>query len=254
MKLDCVLSAVNENPTYLGFVPLFIKTWNKLYPDVDVKIVLIANDIPSNLMEYKKNIILFTPIEKISTSFISQYIRLLYPCILEYKNGVMISDIDMIPMNRTYYTENIKKFGNENFIYFRENICSQYNQIAMCYNIATPTIWSEIFKINSLADINERLVNVNNSIRYVDGHGKSGWATDQIHLYKYVLEWNQKTKCFIRLNEKETKFNRLDRGDEMINNFNLIKRYIIEGKYTDYHCLRPMEKYEKINNEIYDLM
>ena len=47
MKLDCVLTSVNENALYLGFVPIFIKTWNKLYPNVDVKIILIAKQIPA---------------------------------------------------------------------------------------------------------------------------------------------------------------------------------------------------------------
>ena len=51
MKLDCVFTAVNENKLYLDFIPIFIKTWNKLYPDVDVKIVLIAKDIPEDLIE-----------------------------------------------------------------------------------------------------------------------------------------------------------------------------------------------------------
>ena len=102
MKLDCVLTAVNENKLYLDFIPIFIKTWNKLYPDVDVKIVLIAKDIPEDLILYKNNIILFNPIEDVLTSFTSQFIRLLYPCILDYKNGVLITDMDMLPMNSTY--------------------------------------------------------------------------------------------------------------------------------------------------------
>jgi hypothetical protein len=42
MILDCILTAVNEKNLYLQFVPIFIKTWNKLYPNVDVKIVLIS--------------------------------------------------------------------------------------------------------------------------------------------------------------------------------------------------------------------
>lgn len=253
MKLDCILSAVNENPLYIGFVPLFIKTWGKLYPDTDVKVILIANKIPETLEKYKDNIILYEPIQNISTSFISQYIRLLYPSIMQYKNGVMISDIDMIPMNRTYYTENITKYGNEKFIYFRENICSEHNEIAMCYNVATPSVWSEIFKIYSLYDITHRLIERNNSIHYVDGHGKSGWSTDQVDLCKYVLDWNKTTNNFVRLNESETKFNRLDRI-RLHNLDPVTKRNISKGKYTDYHCLRPMEKYEKINNEIYDLL
>jgi len=65
MKLDCVFTAVNENKLYLDFIPIFIKTWNKLYPDVDVKIVLIAKDIPEDLILYKNNIILFNPIEDV---------------------------------------------------------------------------------------------------------------------------------------------------------------------------------------------
>jgi hypothetical protein len=35
----------------------------------------------------------------------------------------MITDMDMLPMNRTYYTENIKSYNNNKFIYYRENIC-----------------------------------------------------------------------------------------------------------------------------------
>lgn len=95
MKLDCVLTSVNEKQLYLYFVPIFIKTWNKLYPTVSVKIVLIMNTIPQELQEYKDNIILFEPIDNVKTSFTSQIIRLLYPCILDYENGVLITDIDM---------------------------------------------------------------------------------------------------------------------------------------------------------------
>ena len=76
MKLDCVLTAVNENKLYIEFIEFFIKTWNKLYPNVDVKIVLVAKKIPDEFSEYKNNIILFEPIDNISTSSISQIIRL----------------------------------------------------------------------------------------------------------------------------------------------------------------------------------
>ena len=54
MILDCVLTAVNEKPLYLDFVPIFIKTWNKLYPNVDIKIIVIAEKYPNKLLLYKK--------------------------------------------------------------------------------------------------------------------------------------------------------------------------------------------------------
>jgi hypothetical protein len=96
MILDCVITAVNENELYLEFIPIFIKTWNKLYPKIDVKIILIAKKIPIEYSDYINNIILFEPIGNVLTSFISQYIRLLYPCILNYKNGVLITDMEYV--------------------------------------------------------------------------------------------------------------------------------------------------------------
>ena len=145
MILDCVLTSVNTNPLYIDFIPIFVKTWNKLYPKVDVKIILIADEIPEQFLEYKNNIILFKPIDNVLTSFTSQFIRLLYPCILNYKNGILITDMDMLPMNRTYYTKNVELFDNSKFIYYRGDACFEYKQIAMCYNIATNEVWRDIF-------------------------------------------------------------------------------------------------------------
>ena len=153
MKLDCVLTACNLNKLYYDFIPLFVKSWNKLYPSVDVIIILIAENVPSDLENYKNNIICFPPINNISTAFTSQYIRLLYPCLLNYENGILITDIDMIPMNSSYYTKNIENISNNKFIYYRDVLLYEYNEIAMCYNVATPQIWKDIFKINSIDNI-----------------------------------------------------------------------------------------------------
>ena len=160
MILDCILTSVNENKLYIDFVPIFIKTWNLLYPNIDIKIILIAKKIPENLLLFKKNIILFKPLHNVLTSFTSQTIRLLYPCILKYKNGVLITDIDMLPMNKTYYTKNILEYDDNKFIYYRDKICFNYKQIAMCYNIATPKIWRDIFKINCTSDIIDYIKNI----------------------------------------------------------------------------------------------
>lgn len=255
MKLDCVLTACNYNKTYSDFIPLFIKSWNKLYPNVDVKIIFINDYIPEEYKKYKDNLILFKPLDNISTAFISQYIRLLYPCILnEYTNGIMITDMDMVPMNNTYYTQYIKDYTTDKFIYLRD-VNLDINEIFMCYNIATSKIWSEIFNINSLDDIKNRLIEVNNSIIYLEGHDNKGWNTDQIDLYKYVMKWNKNTNNFISLNDNYTKFKRLDRADDFENGINNETKKNIElGIFSDYHCLRPFKKYENINNDIINLL
>ena len=252
MKLDCILTSVNENPMYLEFIPIFIKTWNKLYPTVDIKIILIAHAIPDIYLEYKDNIILFQPIHNVLTSFTSQFIRLLYPCILNYTNGVMITDIDILPMNKTYYTEHIKMYDNSKFIYLRENICFEYNEIAMCYNVAVPAIWKDIFKIHSVTDIIYTITNISSNTIIHEGHGNIGWNIDQRTLYNKVMEWNTKTNNFVCLQEKDTNFRRLDRNTFIMTDN--IKKLISDGLYSDYHCYRPMSQYFKINYDIYNCL
>jgi len=175
MKLDCVLTAVNEVPLYLEFLPIFVDTWKKLYPHVDVKVVLVAKAIPEEYLAYKENIILFEPLDGVPTAFTSQFIRLLYPGLLDYENGVMITDMDMLPMNRTYYTEHIKAYGREKFIYLRENVCANESQIAMCYNVAVPEVWRDVFDVHSLEDVRNVLRNTDTS-----------WSSDQRTLHDKV--------------------------------------------------------------------
>lgn len=255
MILDCVLTATNTNELYLDFTPIFIKTWKKMYPTIDIKVILIAKEIPKNLEIFKENIILFEPIETITTSFTSQFIRLLYPSILPYKNGILITDIDMLPMNKTYYTENIKSYNDNTFIYYRENICFEHKQIAMCYNVATPSTWKDVFNIHSITDIKTVLKNTyNDSMKKFKKKKKENlWTLDQLTLYEKIMEWNKKTNNFVCLKEKDTGFRRLCRSTIDIHNISL-KEKISSGYYTDYHCLRPMSKYSKINHDIYNFL
>lgn len=252
MKISCVLTACNLNKNYTDFIPLFIKSWNKFYPEIDVKIVLICNEIPDYLIEYKKNLIQFNEIEEMHTSFISQYIRLLYPALLDYESGVIISDIDMLPMNRRYYTKHIKRIKNDHFITFRNRRLEKKN-LVICYNCALTKTWSEIFNIKNINDIINRLKNVFKTNKIRDGRLKSGWYTDQKDLYKYVMNWNKKNQKHIILDDNITKWNRLCRKD----NFSLtekIKLNIKEGVYSEYHAYSPYSEYKKINDEILKLI
>ena len=188
-----------------------------------------------------------------STAFISQYIRILYPSILKYKNGILTTDMDMIPMNSKYYIDNIKDIDNNKFIYYRDWFCKKSNQIAICYNIASPMIWKEIFNINSLTDIVNKLKDVYSNIKYSDEHGGLGWTTDQKNLYRQIINWNNKTNRFIHLNDKNTGYNRLDRLDFKKLNEKIINK-IKNGFYSDFHMFRPYLKFKEINDKIVELL
>lgn len=252
MILDCILTSVNENETYIDFIPIFIMSWKKLYPNIDIKILLIANEIPDKFMSYKDYIILFKPIDNVLTSFTSQIIRIYYPAIMKYTNGIMITDIDMIPMNRTYYTEYIKEYDNSKFIYMRGNFNFNYKELAICYNVAVHSVWSEIMNIHSIEDVIEAIKSVSGSNTIKEGHGNTGWTLDQTTLYSRVMDWNNKTNNLVCVKDSVTKFKRLDRGTFRLNDD--FKKQISSGVYSDYHCFRPMSKYTDINYEIYNLL
>ena len=248
MKIECVLTSCNLNPLYSDFIPIVINAWSRIYPEVDVRIILVSSFIPEKLIQYKDNLILYDPPPEINTAFISQNIRLLYPAILSYQEGVLITDIDMIPLNRKYFVDNIKDLGLNKFINYR-NCLLELNQLAICYNVAVPKIWAEVFGISSLIDINQNLENMYKKISYDGLSDGLGWYSDQIYLYDQVVNWNKKTENFILLNDAETGFNRLDRSS-MPSLDKEMENRISQGFYSDFHMLRPFLDYKKNNENI----
>jgi len=121
----------------------------------------------------------------------------------------------------------------------------------MCYNVATPTIWRNIFEINSIEDIINNIKTIYNQNTILEGHGNTGWFIDQLILYNKVMDWNSRTNNFICLKESYTRFNRLDRDYFDINNINdiNIQNNIKNGVYSDYHCF-SMSRYsdKKLSN------
>jgi hypothetical protein len=227
----------------MGLYPLVKKAWNKI--GISTKLILISNEIPSVLESFKDEIVLFHPIENIHTAFQAQCIRLLYPSLFDNQN-IIISDMDIIPLKKSYFQiEN----HNEKFIIFR-NAYTQNQMYAMCYNLANSATWKQIFLINSLQDIVDRLKSWYNS-SYNGIKNCPGWYTDQKMLFKYVNDYN---KNIIILDDNETKFKRLDKNSKtklyILNNLDEVCQNINSSTYTDFHVIRPFHRYIKIIERI----
>lgn len=255
MKLTNVLVATNMNPLYYKFIPIFIKAWNKLCPNIKVTILVIAQKLIDELLPYKENIVLFPPIENMDTGFIAQNIRLLYPALMDAEGGILITDMDMIPMNAPYYTQQIVKYDNSKFISYRPPPTP--NEICMCYNIATPDIWREVFNINNIQDIHTTLKHLYQNKKYKGEYGgiqyKVGWITDQLYLFEKVKKWHEKTNNHIIIDDKY--YNRLCRArPHAFYNFDLLKSLIKKAHYSDYHAHRPYDRYKQIVDIIVEIL
>lgn len=239
MKIETVLAASDMNPLYSEFIPSFIKSWSILFPEVDIIVVLVADSIPDTLLEYSTHIRLFKPIDNIHTAFQAQCIRLLYPQFITRNGGVLITDMDMLPMNRFYYEDAIKNISDDTFISYRDVLLPY--QIPMCYNIALPNVWKNMFD-------GETLENWYLGTNYSGIPGTGGWCTDQ---HMLMTKFNEYSGTKIILNDDITKFNRLDRSSEwQFYNLNELRNKIGNGEYSDYHSLRPYSRHKELNDFI----
>jgi len=240
MKIGTVVTASDLNPLYSEFIPLFIKAWTTLFPEIDVVVVLVADSIPDFLKPYSNHIRLSKPIEGIHTAFHAQCIRLVYPRHIQRNEGVLISDMDMLPMNRYYYEHAISNISDNTFIAYRDVLLP--HEIPMCYNVALPSTWRSVFGEKS----DEETLREWYTPIYDGIHGGKGWNTDQILLIQKFNAW---TGPKVILNDGLTRYHRLDRihpSQFKVRAF--LRNDIQSGNYSDYHCLRPYSKHKDMND------
>ena len=185
MKLTTVLASVNDNKNYYMFIPKQIIFWKHF--NIKFIAIFVGKEIPSELLHCKDNIILWNKNLDINTSYVGQNIRIYYPSLLQLPDDemVMITDMDMLPTNDTYYVTGLNDYTIDDFIYYRH---VDGNEIYMCYNAAHPKTWSNIFNIKTEKDIEEQLYN-NYDITYNGIPGSNGWSIDQLILYKRLINY-----------------------------------------------------------------
>lgn len=248
MKITKCLVASDLNHTYLDFYPLIHKYWNNIV-GIPTVLILIANEIPDYMKEYESEIKLFKPIDNIHTAFQSQCIRILYPSLFENEN-IIISDMDLIPLNKKYYLDNIKNLDESNFVIYRD-VISEHKQYPICFCLANSNTWKSIFKIENENDIREKMdiwYNLYNDYTISSAYSLS-WACDQLQLYQYVNNWIYQERV-IKMKDDETNFKRLDRFDVNETNIDAYKIMIENQIYSDFHLPRPLNQYKHILDKV----
>ena len=250
MKITKCLVACDLNDVYLDFYHLVRKYWKNVV-GIDTVLILIAYEIPYKMNEFRDEIILFKPVDDIHTAFQAQCIRILYPCLLKNEN-IIISDMDLIPLNKKYYTENVKDFNDDSFIIYRD-VISEHKQYPICFCLANSKIWKDIFNIKNEIDISDKLklwYNMYDKYQISSAHSLS-WACDQLQLFEYVNRWKN-GKNVIKLKDEQTNFKRLDRMEinNIQNNLENYKLMIENETFSDFHLPRPLNQYSAIFNNL----
>ncbi len=185
MKLECALVACNENTHYLDFWPIVKKAWWDVV-GIPCILVYVGHELPDHLKD-DPAVRLFKPIEGWPTATQAQVIRLFYPALLKCTGGVVLSDIDIVPMQQEWFVEGFAKAEPDQFVSLR-GIDEKDEQIYMCYVGATPSVFGAFFRVSSEDDIYARFEALSSHF-FADGHhGGQGWCLDQQILYNCIKQ------------------------------------------------------------------
>ncbi len=149
MKLDQVILSTNTDPAYYDFWPFVAKAWTKL---IGIKPVLAyICDGEKEIDESLGEVIKFETIPGIPVSFQARTIRLLLPAYFENKVSI-ISDIDMLPIEKSYFFDSLRPLPNDRFVVYTDKIYNPQNPcFRLCYNAALGKTFKEIFGISDEA-------------------------------------------------------------------------------------------------------
>lgn len=252
MRLSCALVACNDNPKYLDFWPTIKSAWWDIV-GIPCIMVYVAEIIPEYLAT-DPAVIHFKPIPDWPTATQAQVIRLLYPALLKGDGAVVLSDMDIIPLQRDFFEQGFVKFG-ENQIVSLRGIDEGEKQIYICYVGATPQTWRDMFGIQSVSDVSSLMSKWSQEFPADGSHGGLGWCTDQRRLYDKVKEWQQIQPDRLGLIPWTPSIPRLDRAnpDEWLH-WNGIFEYKLKNRiYVDFH-MPPYQHFKQIINHIVDFI
>tara|TARA_B100000282_G_scaffold284651_1_gene249416 strand:+ start:751 stop:1482 length:732 start_codon:yes stop_codon:yes gene_type:complete len=238
MRIDRVILSSNESKKYLDFWPIVSSAWKQI--GVEPTLIYTGKKELSNNNE---NILNFY-IKGINSAFVAQNIRLLAPSLFP-DDVCLISDIDNMPLSKSYFLENIIDVKDNNFVIFRPSAASE-NMISIMWNAALGSTWSEIFQVKDRRDIEERIR------KWYPGKYKVGgknWYFDQIILKEYLINFKHKSPNRIyKLDDKESGFLRLNRSKLKDS-----KKFYDENlAYSDFHMPRPYRKHKKLIDFVYN--
>lgn len=205
MRLSCALVACNDNPKYLDFWPTVKKAWWDIV-GIPCVMVYVAETIPEYLAS-DPAVIHFKPIKDVSISLQAQEVCQMYPALLKGDGGILITDIDSIPVSKT---------GQE------IKLINYNTQAPIVCAASPPSIWAKMYDIQKIEDIYNKLniktmnkpqitiINSDLNVNYM--FKRYNLLSSQNDLYKldatdlFVLEVTNKTTEAEVLQLKETLF------------------------------------------------
>ena len=116
MKIDKVIMSCDDNPLYADFWKPVSEVWKKRF-DIDPVLIYFGDN---KLDETFGQVIPVKPIEGIPSYAQAQWARFWFPT-LELNTVQIISDIDMFPISRSFFIDQLEAIPDDQYVHLFGN-------------------------------------------------------------------------------------------------------------------------------------
>ncbi len=234
LSVDRVILATDDNPNYIQLWPIVAQAWKEVVGIRPTLVVVASKQIKVD--ETIGDVIYFEPLEGIPTSYQAQVIRLFAPSLFP-DDVCLVSDIDMIPLQKSYFVDDLRALPEDNFVIYRDKASDWYEErkmYPMCYVAAKGKVFGEIFGVNE-ESAREKLTEW-----YALG---LGWNTDEVMMARIINSWPF-------LNSRVSKLGR--QGGQSIDrlSWHYDVKDLKHGRLFDAHVPRPYLQHKKIIDKL----
>lgn len=245
MKVDKVILGSTTHPFYLDFWPLVSKIW-KIKFNIHPVLILIQDDENVKTTEEYGTVIYQKPIKDVPLNIQAQCCRYFYPR-YEADTTWMISDIDMLPISKSYFIDSILNISDDKFVNLNAHSIAAN---PACYNIAKGKTFIEVLK---LPETFEEYLFQTEWWKRGDVHrpdsGNSeftcfNWCTDEQYSNEMIKKYHETVDSTKFINPKRPGGYCARRIDRIAwNRWN--RQQVIDEYMLDAHSIRPYSKHKQ---------
>ena len=244
MKVNVILSC-DDNPYYSEFWTPAKDIWLKRF-GIFPKLIYINSDRQTD--DFVNNILYVKKVKDIPVHLQAQLARIYYAQMLRDDVNI-ISDIDMFPISRQFFSVNkiLENCKNGSFYHLNPEK-REFGQLPMCYYAGLGATYHKLIGDLSWEEFLHMIVEKDYNTDKFDFQmpthlqNKKLWFSDEIYLYSQVLEKNIE----VIKNDDLIGKRRLDR--EMLTSPTALQNI---NSFVDVHLPRPYKNYKTYIDNLY---
>jgi hypothetical protein len=241
MRIHYAIVSCNSDPFYLDFWPLVSKLWKTRLGITPVLCYVDSCENSSISREYGV-VTRYEPIDDIPLTFQAQWARFFEASRYEGE-VVVISDIDMLPLSRYFFVEQIVDI-DENLYLHLSPYPERFPIVPAPYNVAKGNLIKQVLEIgdswpDSCRSVYKRKLGPMIQPAHLDA--PLYWCTDEYYLGMQISRYPDQSVFHFLTREGGLNGRRIDRAC-----WNYSKKLLGQNYYFDAHCPRPYNQFKHL--------